>query len=121
MLDRGTLRGLRDRAMLLVGFAGGLRRSETAGLDLVRDQTEDGRGWIEILDKGAPVTLRGKTGWREVEIGRGSSEASCPVAAIESWIRFAKIAGRLCSAASPARQECRGGPPRRPGGGPPRQ
>lgn len=28
MLDRGTLRGLRDRAMLLLGFAGGLRRSE---------------------------------------------------------------------------------------------
>lgn len=25
-LDRGTLRGLRDRAMLVVGFAGGLRR-----------------------------------------------------------------------------------------------
>ena len=25
-LDRGTLRGLRDRAMLLLGFAGGLRR-----------------------------------------------------------------------------------------------
>jgi integrase len=32
-LDRGTLRGLRDRAMLLVGFAGGLRRSEIVGLD----------------------------------------------------------------------------------------
>ena len=27
-LDRGTLRGLRDRAMLLVGYPGGLRRSE---------------------------------------------------------------------------------------------
>lgn len=27
-LDRGTLRGLRDRAMLLLGFADGLRRSE---------------------------------------------------------------------------------------------
>ncbi|MER9971364.1 integrase, partial [Mesorhizobium sp. M0060] len=31
-LDRGTLRGLRDRAMLLLGFAGGLRRSEIVGL-----------------------------------------------------------------------------------------
>jgi site-specific recombinase XerD len=30
-LDRGTLRGLRDRAMLLIGFAGGLRRSEITG------------------------------------------------------------------------------------------
>lgn len=91
-LDRGTLRGLRDRAMLLIGFAGGLRRSEIVGLDLKADQTEDGRGWIEILDKGMLVTLRGKTGWREVEVGRGSSDATCPVAAIETWIKFAKLA-----------------------------
>jgi hypothetical protein len=28
-----------------------------------------------MLDKGMLVTLRGKTGWREVEIGRGSSDA----------------------------------------------
>lgn len=91
-LDRGTLRGLRDRAMLLVGYAGGLRRSEIVGLDLMADQTECGRGWIEILDKGMLVTLRGKTGWREVEVGRGSSDATCPVAAIETWIKFAKVA-----------------------------
>jgi integrase len=91
-LDRGTLRGLRDRAMLLIGFAGGLRRSEITGLDLGRDQTEDGRGWIEILDKGLLITLRGKTGWREVEVGRGSSDATCPVIAVETWIKFAKLA-----------------------------
>jgi len=91
-LDRGSLRGLRDRAMLLLGFAGGLRRSEITGLDLGRDQTEDGRGWVEIFDKGALLTLRGKTGWREVEIGRGSTDATCPVAALEVWIRFARIA-----------------------------
>lgn len=91
-LDRGTLRGLRDRAMLLLGFAGGLRRSEIVGLDLGRDQTEDGLGCIEIFDKGMLVTLRGKTGWREVEIGRGSSDATCPIVAIETWIKFAKLA-----------------------------
>ncbi|MCZ4291546.1 site-specific integrase [Hoeflea alexandrii] len=91
-LDRGHLRGLRDRAMLLVGFAGGLRRSEITGLDLGRDQSEDGRGWIEFLDKGVLVTLRGKTGWREVEIGRGSAENTCPVAALETWIRLGRLA-----------------------------
>lgn len=91
-LDRGSLRGLRDRAMLLIGFAGGLRRSEITGLDLGRDQSEDGRGWIEILEKGLLITLRGKTGWREVEIGRGSSDATCPIMAIETWIKFAKLA-----------------------------
>lgn len=92
ILDRGTLRGLRDRAMLLVGFAGGLRRSEIVGLDLGRDQTEDGHGWTEIFEKGMLVTLRGKTGWREVEIGRGSADTTCPVAAVETWIKFAKLA-----------------------------
>ncbi|NEK18151.1 site-specific integrase [Rhizobium leguminosarum] len=91
-LDRGTLRGLRDRAMLLIGYAGGLRRSEIVGLDLGRDQTEDSSGWIEVLDKGLLVTVRGKTGWREVEVGRGSSDPTCPVVAVETWIRFAKLA-----------------------------
>ncbi|PZR89322.1 MAG: integrase [Stutzerimonas stutzeri] len=91
-LDLGSLRGLRDRAMLLLGFTGGLRRSEIVGLDLGRDQTEDGRGWIDILDKGLLVTLRGKTGWREVEIGRGSSDSTCPLVAIETWVRFARLA-----------------------------
>jgi integrase len=91
-LERGSLRGIRDRAMLLLGFAGGLRRSEITGLDLDRNQTEDGRGWVEIFDKGALLTLRGKTGWREVEICRGSSDATCPVTAFETWIKFAKLA-----------------------------
>lgn len=31
-------------------------------------------GWMEIFDNGLLVRLRGKTGWREVEIGRGSSD-----------------------------------------------
>jgi len=91
-LGRGTLRGLRDRAMLLLGFAGGLRRSEVVGLDVGRDQTEDSSGWVEILDKGMLLRLRGKTGWREVEVGRGSSDATCPVVALEAWLKLARIA-----------------------------
>lgn len=91
-LDRGTLRGLRDRAMLLIGFAGGLRRSEIVGLDVGRDQTEDGHGWVEILDKGMLLSLRSKTGWREIEIGRGTSDATCPVVALQTWLKLAKIA-----------------------------
>ncbi|WP_442868722.1 tyrosine-type recombinase/integrase [Bradyrhizobium sp. CCBAU 21360] len=90
-LDRGTLRGLRDRAMLLLGFAGGLRRSEIVGLDVHRDDTQDGQGWVEILDKGMIVTLRGKTGWREIEIGRGSSDATCPIVALQTWLKLARI------------------------------
>jgi integrase len=91
-LDFSDVRALRDRAILLVGFAGGLRRSEIVGLDCGPQQTQDGSGWIEILDKGLLLTLRGKTGWREVEIGRGAVEATCPVAALRLWLKFARIA-----------------------------
>jgi integrase len=90
-LHRGTLRDLRDRAMLLTGFASGLRRSEIVGRDVDRDDTTDRRGWVEILDRGLIVTLRGKTGWREVEIGRGSSEATCPIVALQTWLNAARI------------------------------
>jgi integrase len=90
-LDR-DLRGLRDRAILLVGFAGGLRRSEIVGLDCGPDQTEEGTGWIEILDQGVVVRVRGKTGWREVEVGRGTSDLTCPVAALATWLKLARIA-----------------------------
>ncbi len=97
------LRGIRDRAILAIGFAGGLRRSEIVGLDCGPDQTEDGTGWIEIFpagedissasnnDGGLLLTINGKTGWREVEIGRGSSPLSCPVALLETWMRLGRI------------------------------
>ncbi|UOA21205.1 Tyrosine recombinase XerC (plasmid) [Sulfitobacter indolifex] len=85
------LRGLRDRAILLIGYAGGLRRSEIISLDGHKDDTPDSGGWIEIVDKGALLTLNAKTGWREVEIGHGSSDQSCPVHALEQWLHFAKI------------------------------
>ena len=86
------LRGLRDRAILAIGFAGGLRRSEIVGLDCGPDQTEDGSGWVEIFPEGALLTIRGKTGWREVEIGRGSRSDTCPVALLETWLRLGRIA-----------------------------
>jgi integrase len=90
------LRGLRDRALLSIGFAGGLRRSEIVGLDCGPDQTDDGTGWIEIVGAdqnggGLLLTLNGKTGWREVEIGRGSSPLTCPVAMLETWLNLGRI------------------------------
>lgn len=85
------LRDMRDRAILLIGYAGGLRRSEIVGLDVGQDETEDGRGWVEIEDDGAVLFIKSKTGWREVEIGRGSVEATCPVTALAQWLHYAKI------------------------------
>jgi integrase len=92
LLPPSSLRNIRDRAILLLGFAGGLRRSEIAGLVMSPEDSFQGSGWPEFFDDGVLLTLRGKTGWREVEIGRGSKDATCPVAALESWLKFARIA-----------------------------
>ena len=86
------LRDMRDRAILFIGYAGGMRRSEIVGLDVNRDDTENGKGWVEIEDGGAIVILDTKTGWKEKEIARGSSDQTCPVHALEQWLHFAKIA-----------------------------
>ena len=85
------LRGLRDRAILLIGFAGGLRRSEIVSLDHGKDDTPDSGGWVEVQEGGALITLRGKTGWREVEIGRGSADQTCPVHTLTQWLHYARI------------------------------
>nr|ACF28473.1 phage integrase [Azospirillum baldaniorum] len=85
------LRGLRDRAILLLGFAGGLRRSEIVGLDHGAGETDDGRGWAEVLEDGLVLHIRGKTGWREVEVGPGSTPQSCPVTALKQWMHLGRI------------------------------
>ena len=78
--DPLTVIGSRDRALLLVGFAGALRRSELVAL-----QVSD----IFITDEGADIRIRSsktdKTGRGEVvSIVRGHG-ATCPVLALVQW------------------------------------
>jgi site-specific recombinase XerD len=86
MVPRGdTLRQLRDRAIILLGFAGAFRRSELVALNV-----DD----IEFTTEGALVTLRrSKTDQeglgRRVAIPRG--EIACPVAALRAWLDAAAI------------------------------
>ena len=78
-----TLAGIRDKAVLLVGFAGAFRRSELAALDL---------GDISLSNAGLTITIRrSKTdqegAGRQVGIPRASkTSVSCAVAALESWL-----------------------------------
>ena len=75
-------KGLRDKALLLVGFFGALRRSELVGLNV-----ED----IEFVPEGAILTIRkSKTDQegrgREVAIGYATRADLCPVRALQSYI-----------------------------------
>ena len=85
------LRGLRDRALLLTGYAGGLRRSQIVGLDRGKDDTPDSGGWIEIGQDAVVITLRDRRGQREVRIGRRRVQQVCAVHALEQWLHFGRI------------------------------
>jgi integrase len=83
----GELRALRDRAILLLGFAAGMRRSELVGLD-VPD--------IEEAPEGLRVTLRrSKTDQegegRTVGVWRGRHAETDPVGAVLAWRNAAAL------------------------------
>jgi len=81
-----SARGRRDRALLLFGFAGALRRSELVGL-----QVED----VSPMPGGLRLRLRRSktdpTGQgAELGLPRGRSPDTCPVRAFEAWQAVAK-------------------------------
>jgi integrase len=77
-----SLQGQRNRAMFIVGFASGLRRSELAGLD-VSD--------VQFVPEGMQITLRkSKTDQegkgRDIGVFAGASAETCPVRALRAWL-----------------------------------
>jgi integrase len=74
--------GCRDRALLLLGFAGALRRSELVGLD-VADVTETTEG-LRVSLRRSKTDQEG-TG-RTVGIPYGSNPVTCPVRAWRAWL-----------------------------------
>jgi integrase len=82
---RTDLKGFRDRALLLFGFAGAFRRSEIVALDC-KD--------LEETELGFRVTIRHSKTDREglgqtIAIVRGS--IACPVSALGAWLNAAGI------------------------------
>lgn len=79
------LRGLRDRALLLVGFAGALRRSELAAIQLNE---------LQRTDQGFELTLKRSKGSQTaavmVPLPYGRTEL-CPVRALTAWLEAAAI------------------------------
>ena len=83
-----ALRGKRDRALLLLGFAAALRRSELAAV---------GVGHVSVTPDGLRLAIpRSKTdaegAGHVVGVAYGASPATCPVRAVQSWARAASDA-----------------------------
>jgi integrase len=89
-----NLLGCRDRALLLVGFAAALRRSELASLEVA---SRDGApGWIEESTEGLTIYIaRSKTDQTgegdAIGIPYGSSPETCPVRAYKNWLQRSGI------------------------------
>jgi integrase len=87
MVDKAETdtKGLRDRALLLLGFAGAFRRSELVALNVAD---------LQFCDDGLRVTIRRSKTDQEglgatIAIVRGST--ACPVRAVRTWIEMAGI------------------------------
>lgn len=81
------LRGRRDRALLLLGFTGGFRRSELVNLD-VEDIAFKAEGMVVTITRSkTDQTGKGRT----IGIGYGADEATCPVTAVRRWIAASVI------------------------------
>lgn len=78
-----TLTGIRDKALLLVGFVSAMRRSEIAVLKM-----QD----LKFVEEGIEVHLSwSKTGERSLVIPYGSNPITCPVRALNLWLKMANI------------------------------
>ena len=82
----GSRRGLRDRAIVLLGFAGAFRRSELAALR-VADIAEESEG-LRVTVWSSKTDQEGRGA--EIAIPRGGTH--CPAAALALWRQAAAIA-----------------------------
>ncbi len=84
--DPDGLAGARDRALLLLGFAGGFRRSELVSLTVDLEETADG---LRVQLRRGKTDQEGQG--REVGIPRGRHPSTCPVRAVQEWRATAGI------------------------------
>lgn len=82
-----SLLGVRDRALLLLGFAGAMRRIDLVGLD-VTDLAFGDDGLIVLVRKSKTDQL-GEG--RKIGIPFGQHAETCPVRAVQAWLDLAGI------------------------------
>ena len=87
-LDTATLAGQRDRAMLLLGFAAALRRSELVALDVEDVEFDTARG-LKIVIRGSK-TDQERAG-ATVAVPYAHASDRCAVRALQVWLAAASI------------------------------
>ena len=84
-LDTDTLKGKRDKALILVGFAGGFRRSELVALDVADVRTN---GTLKVSVRKSKTDQAGEGQTKTIPAIGGNL---CPVAALQEWLDAANI------------------------------
>lgn len=95
-IEGATLKDKRDKALLLVGFAGAFRRSELAALrvsDLREDRAADGRVVVIVNVRRSKTDQFGQGMEKAIFAAAGRDKTFCPVKALRAWVRAAGIAG----------------------------
>jgi len=85
--DKNVAKGKRDRALILIGFASAMRRSELSRVD-VGDLNFVQEG-LEILIPWSKTDQEGEG--HIVRIARGQTPLTCPVEALREWLNFTTI------------------------------
>jgi integrase len=81
-IDRSTARGARDAALILLGFASALRRSELAGLDLADIEPKPEGLLIRVRKSKTDPEARGQL----VGVAHGTLAETDPVTALDDWL-----------------------------------
>ena len=80
--DTSTVSGIRDKAILLLGFASSLRRSDIVNID-IEDVSRAKEGLVIQVRKGKTDQMRKG---RKIGIPYGKYAESCPVIAVFEWL-----------------------------------
>lgn len=81
------IRSLRDKAIILLGFAGGFRRSEIVGLNAEDLKFKDGT--LRVTLRRSKTDQKGEG--RTIVILPGQNLKTCPVAAVRAWLSAADL------------------------------
>ena len=86
-LQSGEIKKIRDKTIILIGFAGGFRRSELTSIDY-----ED----LEFVPEGLKITIKkSKTDQFGEGMSKGlpyfTNEVYCPVVNLQKWLEISKI------------------------------